>query len=242
MNYSFLISNIKDSQIVEKCIHLFKKNMQRMNTPLGKQTLALVRSGDYAHPCEEEAIALCFKNTLPDKNRRLLDVGCGRGGSADWLFRNAFGEVTGIDIDGISINLAQQKYKTIKFYDCSVYDIHTLKTETFDIIYHLTSFYAFPDQPAALKSLTGVAGTHTKLIIFDYLKKGSDNDIKYIRREETGHWNPVDPENIGDMLQQSGWILTSSDDISVSFEKWYTKLIKRIEENKSGITALGGHE
>ncbi len=51
-----------------------------MNSPMGKQILALIRDGDYAHAGEEEAIELTLKNVSKDPGRRVLDVGCGRGG------------------------------------------------------------------------------------------------------------------------------------------------------------------
>ena len=51
----------------------------QLNSPLGKALLALVREGDYAHPGEEEAIALATALVDRPECRRVLDVGCGRG-------------------------------------------------------------------------------------------------------------------------------------------------------------------
>jgi cyclopropane fatty-acyl-phospholipid synthase-like methyltransferase len=56
-----------------------------MNSPQGKRILALVREGDYAHPGEERAIDLIFSSLPRDAAREVLDVGCGRGGTADYV-------------------------------------------------------------------------------------------------------------------------------------------------------------
>ena len=52
-----------------------------MNSPEGKQILALVRKGDFAHP-GEEAIDICFSSLEKDPSREVIDIGCGRGGTA----------------------------------------------------------------------------------------------------------------------------------------------------------------
>jgi hypothetical protein len=56
-----------------------------MNSFEGKRILALIRDGDYAHAGEEEAIECSFRSIPKNLEHWLLDVGCGRGGSADYL-------------------------------------------------------------------------------------------------------------------------------------------------------------
>ena len=62
-----------------------------MNSFEGKRILALIRDGDYAHAGEEEAIERAFRSIPKDPRQWLLDVGCGRGGSGDYLLRNGWG-------------------------------------------------------------------------------------------------------------------------------------------------------
>jgi hypothetical protein len=56
-----------------------------MNSYQGKQILALVRDGDFAHAGEEEAIERAMRAVPKDRNRLILDAGCGRGGTAAYL-------------------------------------------------------------------------------------------------------------------------------------------------------------
>ena len=50
-----------------------------MNSSRGKQVLALIRAGDYAHAGEEEAIELTIAAIPKKPDQRTLDAGCGRG-------------------------------------------------------------------------------------------------------------------------------------------------------------------
>ena len=80
----------------------------RLNSFEGKRLLALARGGDYAHAGETEAIDLVW-NTLPKSPaQKILDAGCGRGGTAAYLYRAGWGQVTGIDIEAESIDRARE--------------------------------------------------------------------------------------------------------------------------------------
>jgi len=136
----------------------------RMNSPQGKAILALVREGDYAHPGEEEAID-AVTNDLPRTSiHRVLDIGCGRGGTANWFYQHKWGEVVAIDIDANSIDYAQKTYPQVQFHACDVTDVNQLSLPSFDLAYLFNSFYAFPDQRAALKAIRNVCrdGTHLR--------------------------------------------------------------------------------
>src|SRR5689334_15460967 len=95
----------------------------RMNSPQGKAILALVRNGDYAHPGEEDAIALVAGMVPRTGNCRVLDVGCGRGGTAQWFHEHRWGDVVGLDIDAESIAYARRTYPGIEFHACDVLEM-----------------------------------------------------------------------------------------------------------------------
>ena len=56
-----------------------------MNSFQGRQILALVRDGDFAHAGEEEAIERALQEVPKDPNQQILDAGCGRGGTAAYM-------------------------------------------------------------------------------------------------------------------------------------------------------------
>ena len=87
---------------------------------MGKKILSIIRDGDYAHPGEEEAIELLFQHIQKNINRSMLDIGCGRGGTAHYLNANGWGDITGVDIDSDSIQYAKQQYKSLDFITCNL--------------------------------------------------------------------------------------------------------------------------
>ncbi|MBI2707335.1 MAG: tyrosine-type recombinase/integrase [Proteobacteria bacterium] len=77
--------------------------------------LSKIRSGDFAHPGDEEAVKLVLKNLQGKYNisntGSVLDVGCGFGGTLGYLKSNGFSYLHGVDIDPIAINHANQHHK-----------------------------------------------------------------------------------------------------------------------------------
>jgi len=47
----------------------------------GKRLVSYLRNGDYSHPGEAESIDLVISLINKNKNNKLLDVGCGLGGT-----------------------------------------------------------------------------------------------------------------------------------------------------------------
>lgn len=62
-----------------------------MSSATGKQILSLIRSGDYAHAGEEEAIRPTLDGVTPSPTRAILDMGCGLGETADYISRLGLG-------------------------------------------------------------------------------------------------------------------------------------------------------
>src|SRR5260370_40181795 len=139
-----------------------------MNSFEGKRILAQVREGDYAHAGEEEAIERSFRSIPKNSEQRMLDVGCGRGGSAEYLRRHGWGHVEGIDRDSDSIDYARATYPEIGFHVCDVLDVPRTVTRTFDVIYMLNPFYPFDPHPEPLTALRKTAKPSAQLVIFDY--------------------------------------------------------------------------
>src|SRR4051812_38590183 len=114
-----------------------------MNSFTGKQLLALIRDSDYAHAGEQEAIELTLRKYPKRPEQLLLDVGCGRGGTANYVQAQGWGRVVGVDAEPDSIARAQQVYPAIEFRACDVVDAASVLDGPFDVIYLFNSFYAF---------------------------------------------------------------------------------------------------
>lgn len=208
-----------------------------MNSPTGKKILALVRQGDYAHPGETAAIDLVFGKVPKDPSRSILDIGCGRGGTAHYVQSNGWGKVVGVDIDGNSITEAKQAYPQIVFLTADIMKLSKTLKGPFDIICAFNVFYTIPDHLHLLKELRQTIGPSGRLAVFDYLRFGENKEAFPFK-----DWNPLDPGAIGAHLAEAGWQPAETVDISVMYEEWYTDLVSRIQANAKPITDLAGKE
>lgn len=223
----------------------------RMNSAPGKEILALVRDGNYAHPGEEAAIELVFRDLPPAADRAVLDVGCGRGGTADFVRRHGWGRVTGIDIDAETLAAARQLYPDVEFHAADAGGIGELWQSRFDLIYLFNAFYAFPDQARALREMHAVARDNATLMIFDYTgRNGSPHDTG--GWPSTGSdegkpfshqgWSPLHPERFPDELRTAGWQVERIVDVTAEYVTWYRQLCGRIRARRERIEAGYGPE
>lgn len=212
----------------------------RMNSPQGKSILALVRGGDYAHPGEENAIAALAKTLQRTGVHRLLDVGCGRGGTADWFHRHGWGTVVGVDIDDESLEYARKRYPQVEFVHLDVVDLKRLDQDPFDLAYLFNSFYAFPDQARALHAIRAACRAGARLLIYDYTRPGAATAPREQLGLEIGR--PVIVEQIGAWMSESGWRPVSTEDWTDRYVASYSHLLQRFESKRAEIIGMAGED
>ncbi len=213
-----------------------------MNSFTGKRLLALVRGGDYAHAGEEEAIDRVFANLPKRSDQWLLDVGCGRGGTADYVRRGGWGRVVGIDRDGDSLAYARSRYPEVAFAAGDVREAPRLLFQRFALVYMLNAFYAFEAQREALAALRQVAEEGAELLIFDYLDRGGFQDDPLVVNGRSIIPHPIEREAICGKLAETGWKLVSTEDLHREYGHWYAALLSRIEARAPEVIAVEGKE
>ena len=213
-----------------------------MNSFEGKRILALIRDGDYAHAGEEEAIERALRSVQKNSQSWNLDVGCGRGGSAEYLRRHGWGNLAGIDRDNDSIEYAKATYPEIEFHTCDVLDVPATATREFDVIYMLNAFYAFADQRAALAALKKVAKPGARLVIFDYAISGPPDETDLSVEGQVFIPHPIQLSGIGDLIGGSGWEPGAVEDLSADYTRWYAAFVERIRRKQNEIEKIGGAE
>jgi SAM-dependent methyltransferase len=207
----------------------------QMNSFTGKQLLALIREGDYTHAGEEEAIEFTLRNEPRHPDQLLLDVGCGRGGTAQYVQDHGWGSVVGLDAEPDSIARARQVYPAIEFHVCDVVDAASVIGRRFDLIYLFNSFYAFADQPRALAVLARLARECGRLVLFDYTDRGGYDANSLLCDGEPLIPHPVKLTDIGDMLHAASWQLTTVEDLTGAYDRWYEALVQRMESKRAQI-------
>lgn len=192
--------------------------------------LSELRGGDFAHAGDIEAIDMVvakLKQNFPETLKgNCLDVGCGFGGTADYLTKQGFEKIWGIDIDKASITYAKSKYKSVKFLNL---DARVLSAEFdrkfFSFIYLFNTLYAIEDKLSVLKQLAIVSKPGAILMIFDY-SAGVNGDLIIDLAGKPMY--PIHRDLIAQQLKESGWVILDKIDISSEFITWYEKLIQKI--------------
>jgi len=210
-----------------------------MHSPVGNRVLAILRDGDYAHPKEGTAVAEALTAVQRAEVRRVLDAGCGRGGTANLLSQHDWGTVVGLDIDGESIEYATRTCAEVGLFALDVKQAGQLPEEPFDLVCCFNAYCAFPDQPAALRSLHQVCRPGARLVLFNCCRF-AHQQLPAALGEEIGR--PVEFAVFSDRLGQTGWKLLEIQNITDHYVAWYERLLRRLSINRSAIIAVAGEE
>ena len=207
-----------------------------MSSITGKLVLSLIRGSDYAHAGEEEAIELVLGPLEKRPEARLLDVGCGIGGTARYVIEHGWGTVTGVDLDRDNIVAAKERHPGQAFICSDAVDLERHVTGPFDVVYLFNAFFLFTDQPAALEAMRAVSRDGGKLALFDYVDLGGYTEWQE-HRSTPGLRNALQLDRVDAMLSASGWTLDGIVSMHPDYQRWYEALVERIELMHAAIVA-----
>lgn len=204
---------------------------------IGKQLVSFLRKGDFAHAGEDEAIELVMSYFKKDTKQTILDVGCGLGGTAEYIQNHSWGNISGFDIEPEAIKYAQQKYPGITFYTCDVIEADKFIHEQFDILTLFNVFYAFSNQSLALKVLNKLTNINGEIAIFDYSDPCKNQTTPLFRAgsETITPFIPIKLNQIDELLDNTGWQISKVIDISEQYLAWYNHLIQRLLDSKADV-------
>ncbi len=191
----------------------------------GKRFLAAVRGDDYAHAGEKESIDLVFERIPAQSNWKVLDVGCGRGGTANYVSERGWGQVSGVDIDEPSISYASEKYPNLDFSVCAMESLGVQFPAAFDLLYLFNVFYASSDKLEALKSFRKAAKPGATLCIFDYVNYKPEEKLPAVFLGQT----PATPKEFADFMQGASWAVTKNENLDRQYIEWYRKFLARFD-------------
>lgn len=200
----------------------------RMDEFDGKKFLATVRGEDFAHAGEKESIDLVFERLQAQPNWKVLDVGCGRGGTANYVSQRGWGKVTGVDIDESSIVYAKVKYPTSDFSVCAMESVGTQFPEEFDFIYLFNAFYASSDKREAMKSFRKAAKPGATLCIFDYVNYKPEEKLPDVFLGQT----PATPAELAEFAKDASWNVTKTENLDQQYIEWYRNFLARFDDPK----------
>jgi SAM-dependent methyltransferase len=208
-----------------------------MSSAKGKEISSLARGGDYAHAGEVEAVDLVFEEVGKDPSRRMLDVGCGRGGTAWYLYQRGYGLVDGLDVDAVSIAYAQWRYAPLDFRCHDALDCARHYPGAFEIIYLFNVLYLLtpPDQLQCLRQLRRLADERSLLVLFDYTARTPDGSTGSAYRSR---WHPIDLAGFPAMSKAAGWSIAEFVDYSSQFGRWYAAMLDKLHDKHDAIVEI----
>jgi SAM-dependent methyltransferase len=201
---------------------------------LSKLLLSEIRSGDFAHAGDIEAIDLVISKIYKNQDKLLLDVGCGLGGTAKYLKDNGFINTIGIDINQDVINHAKANYPDIEFYNCDILNITKHFKPIFDIVVLFNSFYAFTSQENSLLAMSQISNYDAQLVIFDYFTPSVYKE-KNPFYTDGRPFTPINKNNIDKMLNVTKWQLNEFVCLTNKYKEWYLQIINLLDQKKSEL-------
>jgi SAM-dependent methyltransferase len=192
----------------------------------GKQFLATVRGDDFAHAGEIEAIELTFSLIPTSPTWRVLDVGCGRGGTAFYVHQRGWGNVAGVDIDEPSIAYSRAKYPELDFGLCSMEEVGSRFPEAFDLLYLFNVFYASKDKQVALDSFRRAAKPGAILCIFDYVLYQPEKTLPEVFLGQT----PATVDQFDRLTKESSWDVFRNENLDQKYIEWYQAFLTRFDD------------
>lgn len=194
--------------------------------------LSQLRGGDYAHAGDIEAIEIVLEKVLslaPQvKNEAALDVGCGFGGTANYLYQHGFKNVHGMDLDQAAVYYAKDKYPSIDFKAADALNIDTIYSpHQFSFLYLFNVIYAIQDKALLLKKLANIAKPGSLLVIFDYAQ--GKNLLEKSMKDLAGEsMYPIQMNSLQKELRNAGWKIVEITDMTSHYIIWYKRLLEKL--------------
>lgn len=217
---------------------LINSTLSSANEPNAKRLLlSALRDGDYAHAGEAQAIDLVLKTILsinPNiKNGKILDVGCGFGGTLEYLKIQGFQHLYGIDINQDSIDYARGKYAGINFTRMDALKADNLR-DKFDLIVLFNSIYAISDKTKLLQVLNRIANPNAILVLFDYSVKDNKKtlDIKDFAGKPM---YPIELTSLSQNLKEANWNILQINDLSKQYIIWYEQFLDKLQGQRKNL-------
>jgi tocopherol O-methyltransferase len=177
---------------------------------------------------QEQLIRELVSRAKIANNTRILDVGCGLGGTAVYLSKTLGANVTGITISPTQVeignNLAKHCGSDVRLL---LMDAEALEMEErFDVVWSVEAISHLSDKPACFRSIAQVLASGGTLVIADWFRSSTATpaqDREFLEPIERAMLVPKleVPKVYSDYITQAGLDVTCFEDLSANvFKTW----------------------
>lgn len=152
---------------------------------------------------------------------RILDAGCGVGGSSFFLAKQINAKVTGITLSDKQLKYAnkkgvEQKMTQLVDFKLEDYTKTSYNDGTFDLIWAIESITSAPDKSKFAREAFRILKPEGKLIIADYFKTNKDDPGKILDKWQT-YWSMapfLTTNDYIDQFEKEGFSLLKNQDVT----------------------------
>ena len=175
---------------------------------------------------QENLIKLLINRGGFKERPRILDVGCGIGGSSIYLAKNLNANVTGITISPIQIEMANKNALQEKVnIDFKLMDAENMNLKKdFNIIWSIEALSHLNDQRKFFKNASEFLLPNGKYAIIDWFKKENlsvEDEDKFIKPIKEGMLTPSMKTMLDyrQYMEEAGFTVTVFEDLSTNVSK-----------------------
>ncbi|MFO7853595.1 MAG: class I SAM-dependent methyltransferase [Bacteroidota bacterium] len=156
-----------------------------------------IKDGESFFDAQKNLTDYCMSKLPPVKGKNLLEIGCGNGIQANYIYRKfAPASFTAIDLNASNIEIARlegrkQGYENINFLVDDAQDLKTIESNSMDYVINIESAFHYPDKPSFIREIERVLKPGGIYLIADVLStphRRSYLPRKWKSRMLLNHW------------------------------------------------------
>jgi ubiquinone/menaquinone biosynthesis C-methylase UbiE len=157
-----------------------------------------VKESDSFMQAQKNLTDYCISLLLPIKNKKILEIGCGNGVQALYIYTNynPF-SITGIDLNKANIKIANYERDlankdNVRFLVDDAQNLKQIPSDSVDVLLNIESAFHYPDKPAFIKEVKRVLKPGGQFLIADILstRKKREGFMKIWGKPMVHHfWN-----------------------------------------------------
>jgi len=156
-----------------------------------------VKKGESFFDAQKNLTDYCMSKLPPVKGKHMLEIGCGNGIQANYIFRKfAPASLTAIDLNASNIEIARLESKkqgceNIRFHVDDAQCLKTIESNSMDYVINIESAFHYPDKPSFIREIERVLKPGGIYLIADVLttpRRRSRMTKMWKNRMLLNHW------------------------------------------------------